>query len=108
MKTWLHDNIVTKDDLMCPLFVTNHVNWNSPLIKNSTLSFMKKIDHSLIDNLNGLTSDYCENVMQQNVKDHCHCHEKGSTSIYCDINGKCECQEYYVGENAINTNVSWR
>ena len=79
IKTWVHDNIVIKDDLMCSLFVTNNANWNSPLIKQSTLSFMKKIDNSLMDKLNGLTTDYCENVMEKNVKDHCNCHEEGST-----------------------------
>ena len=98
IKTWVHDNIVIKDDLMCSLFVTNNANWNSPLIKQSTLSFMKKIDNSLMDKLNGLTTDYCENVMEKNVNDHCNCHEEGSTSIYCDMNGKCECQEHYGGE----------
>ena len=99
MKTWLHDNIVTKDDLLCPLFVTNISNWNSPLIKQSTLSFIKKIDQSLDDNLNGLTFGYCENELEKNVKDHCHCHQEGSTSIYCDMNGKCECQEHYGRKN---------
>ena len=83
---------------MCSLFVTSNANWNSPLIKQRTLSFLKKIDHSLMDKLNELTTDYCENVMEKNVNDHCNCHEEGSTSIYCDMNGKCECQEHYGGE----------
>ena len=95
MKTWLHDNIVTKDALMCPLFVTNKANWNSPFIRQSTLSFMKKIDHSLAGNMNELTFSYCENGLEKIVKDHCRCNQEGSTSIYCDFNGKCKCQEHY-------------
>ena len=37
----------------------------------------------------------CQDMVQRSVMHHCQCDEAGSTSIYCDLEGKCECKDNY-------------
>ena len=99
MKIWIQNKIMKNDSLVCPLFIKDIGNWKNSIYMKSTRNFITNIDPSLGDRLSGLTTEYCQDVVDNNVKEHCQCHEDGALSIYCDIDGKiCKCNDKFRGE----------
>ena len=103
LKKWLQKNIFRDDSLMCPLFITDiELNWSDTDKKNTTLTFLKHL--GLDPNLNRMTTKYCKTVVKNNVKEYCDCDIEGSTvfpgtsSIFCNLEGQCECKKFYSGE----------
>ena len=99
MKLWTRNKIMKNDSLVCPLFITEIGNWKNSIYMQSTRNFILNIDRNLSDRLNGLTTEYCQDVVDNNVKKHCQCYEEGSISIHCNIDSKkCHCNEKFRGE----------
>ena len=100
MILWIRNKITTNLPLACPLFVIDIGNWNSSIYKENVLNFIKNVDPSLGDDLNRLTAGHCQDVVQNNVREHCQCDERGSTFFYCDMSRKrkCPCKELHTGD----------
>ena len=100
IKAWVQSKITNNLNLFCPLFIIDVGNWKSPIYEQYTLNFIKNIDPDYVDNKQAWET--CQNVVENNVKEHCQCNEKGSSSIYCyeneNENRKCICKEPFKGD----------
>jgi len=98
IKAWVQSKITNNLNLFCPLFIIDVGNWKSPIYKQYTLNFIKNIDPDFVYNKQAWET--CQNVVENNVKKHCQCNEKGSSSIYCydREDRKCICKEHFKGD----------
>ena len=105
MKTWIRNKIMKNDSLVCPLFIADIGNWKYSIYMQHTKNFIMDIDSTMVDRLKGLTSEYCQAVVNNRVKEFCQCNEEGVISIYCDIDGKkCHCNDKFRGEKCLIRN----